>query len=215
MPHSSVMAARTTGIYGGVPAAARRAERRERLLDAGLEVLGNEGWHATTVRGICKQARLNPRYFYESFSGLDELLVAVFDQIVADAVAAVLAALGDAPQTAEGQARAAVSTFVAATTEDPRKARVAFIEALGSEALMRRRLDALQDFANLVAAYALQFHGAAGLDATAAATNAHVLSGGLLESIVAWLEGRLDVTRDQLIEQCTALFVAAAGTQSR
>lgn len=44
-------------------------------------MLGTDGWQATTVRGICERARLNPRYFYESFSGLDELLVAVFDRI--------------------------------------------------------------------------------------------------------------------------------------
>jgi AcrR family transcriptional regulator len=213
--HTGFVATRTTtGIYGGIPADERRAERRLRLLDAGLEVLGTEGWQATTVRAICKQARLNARYFYESFSGLDELLVAVFDRIVADAVEAVLAALSQAPQTAQDQARAAVSTFVTSTTDDPRKARVAFVEALGSEALMRRRFDALQDFANLVAAYALQFHASEGLDEKAAAVNAHVLSGGLLEAIVAWLEGRLDVTRDQLVDHCTALFVAGSGVST-
>src|SRR5438270_12648428 len=96
----------TTGVYGGIPADERRAERRERLLEAGLEILGTEGWQAATVRAICKQARLNPRYFYESFSGLDELLVAVFDTIVTDAVAAVVANLDNVPQTAEEQARA-------------------------------------------------------------------------------------------------------------
>jgi AcrR family transcriptional regulator len=209
------MAARvTSGIYGGIPADERRAERRERLLEAGLEVLGIEGWQAATVRAICTEARLNARYFYESFSGLDELLVAVFDRIVADAVEAVLAALDEAPQTAADQARAAVGTLVASLTDDPRKARVGFIEAMGSEALMRRRIDALQDFANLIAAQALAFQGPAGLDAKSAAINAHVLSGGLIEAIVAWLEKRLHVTRDELVEQCTALFVAAAGTST-
>lgn len=201
-----------SGIYGGVPAEERRAERRARLLDAGLQTLGTEGWQATTVRGICKEAGLNTRYFYESFSGLDELLIAVFDRIVADAVAAVLAALDEVPQTAPEQARAIVSTFVASTTDDPRKARVAFIEAMGSEALMRRRLDSLQDFANLTSAFALRFHAPDGLDERAAAINAQVLSGGLIEAIVARLEGRLDVTRGQLIDHCTALYAAAAGS---
>lgn len=204
----------TSGIYGGVTADERRAERRERLLEAGLEVLGTEGWQAATVRGICKHARLNARYFYESFSGLDELLVAVFDRIVADAVQEVVAALDQAPQTAEDQARAAVATFVTSLTDDPRKARVGFIEAMGSEALMRRRLDALQDFADLIAAQALAFQGTRKLDDKNAAINAHVLAGGLIEAIIAWLEERLDVTRDELVEQCTALFVTAAGASA-
>jgi AcrR family transcriptional regulator len=202
----------TTGVYGGIPADERRAERRERLLEAGLEILGTEGWQAATVRAICKQARLNPRYFYESFSGLDELLVAVFDAIVTDAVAAVLAELDNVPQIVEEQARATVRTFVTSLTDDPRKARVGFIEAMGSEALMRRRLDALQHFATLISAQA-QAHSEDLPDSTAA-INAHVIAGGIIEAIIAWLEGRLDVTRDQLIDQCTALFVVAAGTRA-
>ena len=202
----------TTGIYGGIPADERRAERRGRLLEAGLEVLGTEGWQAATVRAICRQARLNPRYFYESFSGLDELLVAVFDRIVTDAVRAVLAALDEVPQTAEQQARATVRTFVAALTDDPRKARVGFIEAMGSEALMRRRLDALQQFATLIAAQARAHND--DLPTSTGAINAHVIAGGIIEAIIAWLEGRLDATRDLLIDQCTALFVVAASLRS-
>jgi AcrR family transcriptional regulator len=203
-----------TGIYGGVPADERRAERRLRLLDAGLEVLGSEGWQATTVRGICKQARLNARYFYESFSGLDELLVAVFDRIVEEAVEAVLAAIGQAPATPLGQAQAAIKAFVGSTTGDPRKARVAFAEAMGSEALMRRRLDTLQEFADLIAAMSLEFYAHDGLDRETAALNAHVLTGGLIESIVAWVEGRLDISRERMVEHCATLFVAAANAST-
>jgi len=203
-----------TGVYGGISAEERRAERRLRLLDAGLEVLGAEGWQATTVRGICKEARLNPRYFYESFSGLDELLVAVFDRIIADSAEAVSAALEEAPATPLGHARAAIDAFVASTTADPRKARVAFAEAMGSEALMRRRLDTLQEFADLVAAIALQFYGPQGMDQEAAALNAHVLVGGLIETIVAWVEGRLEVTRERMVDHCAGVFVAAGSVST-
>jgi hypothetical protein len=134
-----------------------------------------------------------------------------FDRIVADGVAAVLTAANEAPRTAQDQAHAIVSTFVTSLTDDPRKARVGFIEAMGSEALMRRRLDALQDLANLISTHALEFHASTGLDPIGAAVKAQILSGGLIEAIIAWLEGRLDITRDQLIKRCTTLFIAAAG----
>jgi len=211
MPECFIVARQATGVYGGITADQRRAERRERLLEAALESLGTHGWQATTVRGICDQGGLNPRYFYESFSGLDELLVAVFDRIVDDAVHTVLTALEQAPPTELEQARAVVAAFFSATTDDPRKARVAFIEAFGSEVLMRRRLDRLQDFADLIAALALRFHGDSGVTPTAAAINAQVLAGGLIESIVAWLEGRLDVDHDELVEHCAALLLTVTG----
>jgi AcrR family transcriptional regulator len=53
-----------TRPYRGVPADDRRAGRRARLLSAGLELLGSEGYSGTTVRGVCGRARLTPRYFY-------------------------------------------------------------------------------------------------------------------------------------------------------
>jgi AcrR family transcriptional regulator len=198
-----------TGVYGGIPAAERRAERRERLLDAGLEILGTEGSQATTVRAICQRASLNPRYFYESFSGLDELLVAVFERITDEAMEAVMRSAEQNPEDPESTARATIGAFVELMTADPRKGRVAFIEAMGSEALMRRRLDTLQRFAEFVAAYARGLDGARHVDEQTVQLTAQVLVGGLTEALIAWLDGRLDVSRERLVEHCAALFVAA------
>lgn len=204
-----------TGLYRGVPAEERRAERRERLLDAGLDILGTDGWQATTVRGICERARLNPRYFYESFSGLDELLVAVFDRIQAEAIEAVLAAVQERPEDPVTTARATIGAFVALMTEDPRKGRVAFVEAMGSEALMRRRLDTLQRAAEIVVEYGRGLEGAADVDEETLQLTAQVLVGGLVEALIAWFEGRLDVSRERLVEHCAALFVAATTVPPR
>jgi AcrR family transcriptional regulator len=204
-----------TGIYRGVPADERRAERRERLLEAGLEVLGTEGWQATTVRGICQEAKLNPRYFYESFSGLDELLVAVFDRIAAEAMDAVLRAIAENPEDPAATARSTIGAFVELMTADPRKGRVAFVEAMGSEALMRRRLDTLQEVAELMADYGRGLEGVDTSDEEAIQLTAQMMAGGLTEALIAWLEGRLEVSRERLVDHCAALFVAAVGVSSR
>ena len=67
--------------YGGVSAAERAASRRERLLDAGLELFGTHGFAATGVKDVCRQAGLTDRYFYESFRDSRELFLAVFDRL--------------------------------------------------------------------------------------------------------------------------------------
>lgn len=203
-----------TGIYGGVPADERRADRRERLLEAGLDALGTDG-PQTTVRGICERARLNPRYFYESFSGLDELMVAVFDQVAAEAMKAVLAAVQEYGEDPEAAARATIRAFVGLMTEDPRKGRVAFVEAMGSEALIRRRLDTLQRFAELVAAYGRGLEGAGDVDEQTTQLFAQMMVGGLAEALIAWLEGRLEVSREQLVEHSSAMFIAAMQVAAR
>lgn len=198
-------------VYAGIPATDRRAQRRGRLLDAGLELLGTKGWQATTVRGVCQEASLNPRYFYESFNCLDELAIAIFDRLRTEAEEQVQRAIAIAGNEPERATRAAVSTFVHLMTDDPRKGRVAFIEAMGNPALSRRRLDTLYQFAELVAAYARQAFRATPDQEDAVQLTAQMLVGGMAEVLIAWLDDRVEVSRERLIDHATALFLAAPG----
>src|SRR5262245_45333483 len=67
MPAAPSPTRRRPSRWAGVAPEDRRAQRRELLMATTFELLGTEGWSATTVRGVCQAARLNPRYFYESF----------------------------------------------------------------------------------------------------------------------------------------------------
>ena len=194
-------------LYGGVDADERRATRRARLMAAALDLLGEGGWQATTVRAVCAQARLTPRYFYESFADRDELLLAVFDELVTEAAAHVLTAVASADHDARAKARAAIGAFVELVTDDPRKASVLFVEAIGSEPLTRRRFETVRMFAGLVAEQGREFYGIEGEGGSLVDTTALMLVGGLAETLLSWLDGNLRVTREQLIEDCTDLFV--------
>ncbi len=48
--------------YGGASAEQRAAERRTRLLDAGLNILGEGGYHAAKVRAIWAEAGRTQRH---------------------------------------------------------------------------------------------------------------------------------------------------------
>jgi AcrR family transcriptional regulator len=194
-------------VYGGVAAEERRSIRRAALLEAALDLLGSEGWQATTVRAICARARLTPRYFYEGFADLEALLVELFDEVAKEAASAVLGAVIAASDDARGKARAAIGAFVELVTDDPRKARVLFVEATGPEALTRRRFQTLRLFARLVSEQGRTFYRVRGAGDPIVETSALMLVGGLAETLLAWLDGSLQVTREQLIEDCTDLFV--------
>ena len=197
-----------TGVYGGIPADQRRAERRVRLIEAALDLAGTEGWQAASVRAVCARAKLTPRYFYESFESRDELLLALFDELAAEAAGRVLAAVTAAPEEAEAKSRAAVATFVDLLVEDPRKARILFAEAMGHEALVRRRLDVLKMFAGLIADQARGFYRPPPGSERLVETTALLLAGGLAELLIAWLDGDLESTRDELVDDCAALLAA-------
>lgn len=99
--------------YRGVRAADRLAERRERLLGAGLDLLGAQELTELTVRGVCSRAGVASRYFYESFADKDEFVAAVFDWVVDDLAASIQAAVAAAPYAE--QTRAGMAHLVAAT----------------------------------------------------------------------------------------------------
>lgn len=196
--------------WAGVPAAERRAERRARLLAAGLDLLGTEGVSGTTVRGVCRRARLNPRYFYESFATLDDLAVALYDGLVDQLTAEVSATQLTAGPDRRARARAAVDRIVGFVDEDGRRARILYVEALGHPALSRRRAATGRHLVELVARDA-----GAGPGARLAAA---IVVGGLNEALMAWLDGRIELDRARLVDDTTALLLAvqdAAGDMAR
>ncbi|TMR03498.1 helix-turn-helix transcriptional regulator [Actinomadura soli] len=129
--------------YGGRSAEERRAERRERLLAAGLELFGTRGYAATSIERLCATASVSTRNFYEEFSGREELLTALHRTINERASRALSTAFAEAAGAALAtRVERAVRAFVTVTASDPRWARIAFVEVIGVSAnLERHRLN--------------------------------------------------------------------------
>lgn len=197
-----------TRPYRGQAPQERLAARRERLLDAGLELLGGDEHDGASVRGVCREAGLSPRYFYESFRDLEALHGAVLDRIVAEASAAVLAGVAAEPAgDFHSKARAAIDTFVRYLTDDPRRVRVVAVEAQSSEALQRCRRGGTQLLARLLAEQTPACFGTSPDVDPLVEVTAGLLVGGMANVLVTWLDGELDLTRERLIEDLTDLFV--------
>jgi AcrR family transcriptional regulator len=192
--------------WTGLSVADRQQERRNLLLDAALDVLGSEGWGAMTVRSVLERARLNPRYFYESFSDLDQLALAVYDRVVEELGTVVWAALATAGDAPVDHMRAMVRGIVEFVDEDRRRGRVLYAEGLGNEALNRRRLETGQMVVAFVEDYAGARAGRAVDEIGRVA--ASILVGGFSQLLIDWLAGRLRTDREQLIDDATALFLA-------
>ncbi|HWJ07950.1 MAG TPA: TetR/AcrR family transcriptional regulator [Nocardioides sp.] len=191
-----------SGIYKGVSAADRAAERRRRLLDATLSVWADPGAR-TTMTAVCATAGLSERYFYESFSGLDEALTAVLAEVATEIEATTLAAAEAAGAAPAARITAAVTAFVDLLLADPRKGRVAIIEAAALPGLRGRRTQLLRHFAHLAAVEA-QHHAARRHEDELAGL---LFIGGMAEVVTAWLEGALDVAPDEVVATATRAFL--------
>jgi AcrR family transcriptional regulator len=189
--------------------AERAARRKERLIEVGFELMGELGAGGTTVREVCSRSRLNPRYFYESFAELDELLVAVFDKVMSETIALSLAAVAAAPADREAKVRAAVETGIRHLTADPRRILVMYGDSAGSRGLTRRRMQAISDAAAIMTAQAVAFYGLPNGDRFSRSSG-QFLAGGLGQLLLAWQDGTLAISVDELIDDATALINGSA-----
>lgn len=194
--------------YSGLNASERTRQRREALLDAALELFASQGYPATSVKQLCRQAGLTERYFYESFRDRHACLVALYDELVDRLRAATVAALDDELE-ANAVTRRGLSAFVEHLTADTRRARVILLEVVGVSAeLENRRHAVLREFAELTTAVWLRF------DDQAAPTGRQRLAaiglvGAVNHLLVDWLHRGQEEPPTDLVEACSTLFEGA------
>jgi AcrR family transcriptional regulator len=188
--------------YRGVEAADRVAERRRRFLEAGLDILGSDlDLSELTVRGICRQARVTVRYFYESFTDKDDFVAAVFDWVIADIAATTQAAVTAAPL--KEQSRAGMANIVRTIAADTRVGRLLFSSQLSNPIVVRKRAES----GALMAMLLLQHAGTLGAQNNdAIKATSHFAVGGVGQTITAWLADDIALDSDQLVDRLAAII---------
>ena len=117
--------------YGGVDADLREEDRRKKLIEAGLEAFGTKGYANTNIKTICSLAGLTERYFYESFRHKEDLLCAVYKELIEEEKTHAMRILEDARIDPVEAASQSLKMFFQRFQQDPRRARVQLFEILG------------------------------------------------------------------------------------
>jgi AcrR family transcriptional regulator len=184
--------------WSGVPLEDRQALRRDELIGAGVQLLGGESGPAVTVRAVCREAGLTERYFYESFADRDEFVRAVYDDVCARAMAALMSATTP---------REAVERFVALMVDDPVRGRVLLLAPAVEPVLVRSGAEWMPSFIDLLQRKLTQIG-----DPVRQRMIATSLIGGLTALFTAYLDGRLAASREQFIDYCVEMLLSRAAT---
>ena len=202
----------TGRTYGGESASDRLGRRRRQLLDAGLELFGTAGYRATTVRLLCREARVSDRYFYEQFDSTEDLLVTVYDECTARLEAAALTALGDGTGEVGDVARRGLDAFLALVEDDPRLARVVWFEVLGVSARVESTyLSRMQRFGHLMLGVLADRDDTADLPDPARELMASAAVGAVSNAVVTWSITGFTTER-AVVTESLAQFLAGAAT---
>jgi AcrR family transcriptional regulator len=182
------------GRWSGVPLEDRQVRRRDELVAAGVQLLGDESGPAVTVRAVCRQAGLTERYFYEGFTDRDDFVRGVYIEVCKQAMGALLTATTP---------REAVEKFVTLMVDDPVRGRVLLLAPTVEPVLAHRGAEWMPNFIEL-----LQRKLTTITDPVIQTMTATSLIGGLTALFTAYLNGRLTATREQFIDYCVDMLLS-------
>jgi AcrR family transcriptional regulator len=119
----------------------RRADRRQRLLAAALEVFTTHGYHTARIEQLCSRASVSTRNFYEEFASKEDVLLTLHDQINSAGLATVTDAMKSlsADDPAPSRINCLLEAFWDAVSVDPRLPRLAYLEAPGATPAMQNQ----------------------------------------------------------------------------
>jgi AcrR family transcriptional regulator len=191
--------------YRGVSATDRRDQRRRQLIDAGLQLFGTRGIAAVGIVDVCAEAGLTKRYFYENFASIDALADAVFEHVTGNLVAAVAPAI----EVGAGRdPRPALTVYTRALLSDPRVVRLLAVESQAGP--LKKYRDGFS-----TRAVELWFAFGAGDDAGPPPQDMRLKAYGFVGAAqqigLAWLDGHLPLTIDEVVEQLVDMFYRISG----
>ncbi|AHH18408.1 TetR/AcrR family transcriptional regulator [Nocardia nova] len=194
-------------LYGGATAEQRIAERRRKLVEAGVTLFGSHESGSVRVKDVAAEAGLTERYFYESFSDLGALFDVVLERVLAEIEAQVDAALVDAPDDTPARISIALRTVVESLATDANKTQILLVEGFGKGGRVdpqRHELNDrwMADFLRWSGPDRQPFRGGA----VEARMKALALSGAATELMISWSEGLLDVSTDELADFLVGLY---------
>ena len=103
------------------------ADQRERLFEATVNLIAKRGYRGTSVDQIVTAAGIDHRAFYALYASKEECFLAAFDRIVAEATAAVAAAVADLSEWPR-QMATALACLLDLIVAEPQRARIALVE---------------------------------------------------------------------------------------
>ena len=188
--------------YRGQAADARSADRRARLLQAGVDLVGTHGVAAMTMRAVCREAGLSQKFFYESFTGTDDLLREVYRSTFEQA-RRVINAAGDPEADLTSRTRAGVGAAARLVRDDPRVCRILLVEPIADLTLRQFVRDTIGTMTM------------GGLTAPTGGTAARAkmqyatVFGAIISLFVEWTEGNLGSDREAFVDHVTTMLLSS------
>ena len=179
----------------------RVLERRERLMQAALQLFGTQGYANTTIETLCSEAKVTTRHFYQVFSSREELLLAVYNQITEELQVSLFSAMMAERQGLQEKMQQVIQAVVNNYLTDSRRAQIGVLEVVGASAIVEKRR---REVIHGIAIHLEQFMNALAAENQLPQRNYHWLAvalvGGINELMAEWLMNQ-SLSLEQLTDE--------------
>lgn len=173
---------------------------------AAIEGFGTAGYFGTSIEGLCASAGVANRAFYEHFDSKEDMLVAVYDDLIADIATRVVTALAEAPDNPEDSARAGLEAFTYSILENDRKAQIVVNGLIGiSERCESHRRTALRAFAQIIGDRLQLVTDPALMSRRNLPVLSMALVGATIEVLINWIDEK-PIPIDQVLDELVNLY---------
>ncbi len=202
----------------GESAESRIKARRRLLLDRAFALMATDLWRDCSIAQLCRDVELNKRYFYESFQSLDAVENAVVDDLTQALLGVGWHSVAEAQQLGmdtPALARHVLKACIAWLVEDACRAKVLFGKISDNPRAKLHRDQVIAQLAQTLSSFGVAYHHPRQphVDLTPkhhalAKLGSALLVGGTIESILAWVNGGIDLSLDDFTDYVARFWVA-------
>lgn len=196
--------------FKGMSLTERKQVRREKLIEAGIEAYGTQGFFSVTVKDICLQAKLTERYFYESFKKSEDLFQTIFLQLIEKMQQTLMQSIMQGSPDPLNMIDSGLTGFFHLLRDDPRMARIIYIDAMLVQELHNHATiqETMARFDRMIHAFVTLMMPNTSRSDKELSLIATGLNGYVTQVAIRWVMSQFKLPIEDVVHACRTVFLA-------
>lgn len=202
--------------FKGLSLTERKHARREKLIEAGIETYGTQGFFSVTVKDVCNEAKLTERYFYESFKKSEDLFQTIFLKLIETLQQNVMQSVMQAAPNPAKMIDAGLGALLRTLKDDPRLARIIYIDAMLVQELHNQATiqETMLRFDRMIQAFVMLMMPNLQRSEQEVSLIATGLNGYVTQIAIRWVMGGFKQSQEDVLFACRTVFLSLVQTFS-
>jgi len=202
--------------FKGLSLTERKQQRREKLIEAGIEAYGTHGFFSVTVKDICNEAKLTERYFYESFKKSEHLFQSIFLQLIDELQQNVMQAIMQASTDPKKMIESGLSALLTTLKNNPRMARIIYVDAMLVQELHNQATihETMMRFDRMIQAFVMLMMPHINRSENEISFVATGLNGYVTQIAIRWVMSGFKQSKEEVLSSCSIVFLSLLDTFS-